>query len=98
MAVRPGSFVWERTDNDGWCNHKWVASDDYYFEVAGRSDETLNIMEADLKKGAGYWLTEGDQKFHVEKVIWDIDQPDVPIRVISPECPPFGEWRKVDAE
>ncbi|MGQ4619091.1 hypothetical protein [Nocardia sp. R7R-8] len=53
-------------------------------------------MQSDLERGAGYWLEEGEHKFLVEKVIFDIDNPDAPVRVISHERPPFGEWQIVE--
>ncbi|WP_216900974.1 hypothetical protein [Nocardia alni] len=95
MAVRPGSHVWERTDNDGWCDIEYGSSSDGIYRDVGRGHEVLSIMETDLEQGAGFWIEEGEQKFQVEHVICDPDNLDKPIRVISHERPPFGEWRIV---
>lgn len=97
MAVRPGSHVWERIDNDGVVEFAWGTSTAGIYEDLKRGDETLNIMQSDYERGTeGWWLDENGFKFRVEKVIFDPDKPDLGIRVISHERPPFGEWRIVE--
>ncbi|MEV0541926.1 hypothetical protein [Nocardia salmonicida] len=98
--LRPGSHVWQRTD-DNFCKCGKQSSQDYYFEQAGRGDDTLAIMEADRTVGAGEYVEEGGVKFLVEKVLISLDDLGFersPIRIISPTAPPFGKWKQVDDE
>ncbi|MFE2960484.1 hypothetical protein [Nocardia tengchongensis] len=96
MTVRPGSHLWERIDNDGLCEFAWGPSTAGIYETLGRGDDTLSIFESDLERGTeGWWLDENGFKFRVEKVIFDPANPEVAIRVISHERPPFGEWRQI---
>ena len=94
--TRPGSSIWERTDKP-FCSFKYVTSTKGYYETAGRGNETLSILEEDLKTGSGAYLIPDDEshEFEVEKVV-QIPDGDIPIRVLSPGRPPFGEWKVVD--